>query len=83
MSSVYQDTDGTSKKPKKPTRQKHWFVYHHTSVHTHKTTEEISAKVPICSRLKASNNEDDSEQYSHPSETMSEEILSARKGVML
>lgn len=54
--------------------------------HTHKTTEEISSEVPICSCLKASNNEDDSQQQSHPSETMSEEILiarKARKGVML
>lgn len=47
--------------------------------HTHKTTEEISSKVPICSRLKASNNEDYSEHNSHPSETVSGEILSARK----
>lgn len=34
VSWAYQDTDGTSRKPK-PTRQKHWFVYHHTSIHTH------------------------------------------------
>lgn len=57
-----------------------------TQAYTHKTTEEISSKLPIFLRLKAWNNEDDSVQYSHPSETMPEEILSVRKtrkGVML
>lgn len=46
VSSAYQDTDGTSKKLKKPTRQKHWFVYHHTSIHTH--TKQLRKSAPSC-----------------------------------
>lgn len=44
VSSAYQDTDGTPKKPKKPARQKH-FVYHHTSVHTH---TKLRKSAPRC-----------------------------------